>query len=139
MAEKNEKQVKRRWTAVAVAAPDISRKQWWLANILGIVLLSMAALQIISIKEFEENFGIQGINNVRLLAALVIGAELWAAAGFFQMKLSPLFRRFSYALALIVGMFWLIWESYLNSQVFGFSANFFGKYLSQVPGFGAVV
>ena len=55
--------------------------------------------------------------------------ELWAAAGFFKIRLSPLFRNFSNTLALAVAGFWF-YES-IKTMADGFSlsrnANFFSR------------
>ena len=92
----SERQVKRHWTAVAVSPPALSKRQWAVSGVLGLVLVIMAITQLASIKDFESNFAIQGIRDTRALAIFVILAELWAAAGFFQIRLSWLFRKFSF-------------------------------------------
>jgi hypothetical protein len=133
-----EQRTKRRFTAVAVEPPALNNHQWAAAAVVGAVLLAMALAQILSIREFQDNFALQDMPATPVLAVLLILAELWAAAGFFQIRLSPLFRRASNGLALLVGLFWLTWILYLLSSLFKYSANFFGGFLHQQPGFWPV-
>lgn len=134
----SEKTFKRHWTAVATSPPGLTKRQWYFSGTLGVLLAIMAVSQILSIRNFEENFAVQDIHNAQALAAVLIAAELWAAAGFFKISLSPLFRKFSNGLALLVGLFWFTWQLYLVNGLFKYSGNFFGKFLNQVPGFWTV-
>jgi len=134
-----EKFVRRRWTAVAMNPPALSPRQWMLGGLVGTVLFVMAIAQILSVSDFESNFSLQGLSASRTAAFLIIVAELWAAAGLFKIKLSRLFRNFANGSALLVGLFWFIWNAYLLVSSFKFSTNFFGGFTHQVPGIWSLI
>jgi hypothetical protein len=135
----SEKEVKRRWTAVPVDPPVLTDLQWGVAGLVGLVLILMAVAQILSIKDFEENFALQGFTETRLLSVIVILAELWAAAGLFKIRLSRLFRKVSNGAALLVGLFWFSWTAYSVTGLIHYSGNFFGRFAGQLPGWVTII
>lgn len=128
-----ETKVKRHWTAVALPAPNLTPVQQLIAYLLGLLLVAMALTQVISIQQFEDNFAFTGLTHTRPLAFILILGELWAAAGFFRLPLSWLFRKFSNGLAMLLGIFWLGWICYSVTILFSFSSNFFGRFLRLSP------
>jgi hypothetical protein len=133
----------------AVAPPVLDRRHMTAATVAGVVLLVMALLQLLSFNVFTDNFSAVGYSNPNVLAAVVIFAELWAAFGFFRVRLSWAFRAVSNYLAVAVAVFWMFHAfrgvtqySDLQMVVDGKSAivsNFFGKYLTQPMGWWTVI
>ena len=143
-------ETKHHWTVAAAPPPPLSKNQWLLSSFVGAVLMVAALLQIIGFQEFSNNFSATGLGNANWWAGAIIFAEIWAATGFFKLRLSPLFRAVSNFMALLVAVFWVFETA---SQVSGYSgisykiagldhqivANFFGKYLTQPIGWWPVV
>lgn len=130
------------WDVEAAEPPALTDTQWNIAGLLGIVLAVMAILQLISFGSFKE-----WLDEVRLAgptawAIAIIVAELWGAAAFFKLRLSPLFRLISAGLALLVAGFWFVENLQLIAGGAAgqlTSSGFFGGYLSQSPGWWTVV
>ena len=129
----SETNVKRHWTAVALPPPKLKQAQRIISYLIGLLLVVMAVTQVISIQQFEDNFALSGLTHTRPLAFILILGELWAAAGFFQLPLSWLFRKFSNGFSMLLGIFWLGWLCYSATTIFSFSNNFFGRYFHQSP------
>ena len=129
----SETEVKRHWTAVALPPPNLKPVHQVIAYLIGLLLLAMAITQIISIQQFEDNFALSGLTHTQPLAFILILGELWAAAGFFRLPLSWLFRKFSNGLAMLLGIFWLGWICYSVTILFSYSSNFFGRFLRLSP------
>ena len=133
-------EVNRHWPVVAVAPPTLSPGLRVLSNALGVIFLLAAFLQIIGFQDFANNLTDQGLSGARYWGGVIIFTELWAAAGFFKIPLSPLFRKFSNSLAVLVAGLWFYQIVRIMSDDFSISktANFFGKYLTQPPGWWAL-
>lgn len=142
-------QVKNNWP-VAAPPPTLSNNQWYASSLVGIIFVAAAFLQIINFQDFSNNFGTMGLSDANWWAGVVVFAEIWAAAGFFKIRLSWLFRVFSNYLAILAIVFWVFetlrqFSDYygVNSVKYGLDhsliANFFGKYLTQPIGWWPVV
>jgi hypothetical protein len=140
----------RKLTVVAVAPPNLSDNQWWLMSLLGAIFLLTALLQLFSFSDFSNNFAAMGLGTSNLLAGILIFLEFWAAAGFFKVRLSPLFRKVSNWAAGIVAGFWFYASiktvsegangDFLSGlQSSSATANFFGRFLTQQPGWLTVI
>ena len=129
-------ETKRHWTVVAVAPPTLSPQLRLLSNTLGLVFVLASSLQIIGFQDFINNLSSQGLDGARYWGGAIIFTELWAAASFFKIPLSPLFRTFSNSLAIVVAGYWFLQILRIMSDNFNISknANFFGKYLTQHAG-----
>jgi hypothetical protein len=144
-----EQQVKRHWTAAAVQPPALNNRQWWISGLIGSLFLLAALLQIISFNDFSENFAAMGLGRPNFWAAVLILAELWAAVGFFKIRLSLLFRKVSNVAAILAAGFWFYQsiktvtegngDFTVSGQPGSIIANFFGRFLSQTPGWWSVI
>lgn len=135
---------------VAVDPPAVSSQQWsWMA-LIGLVLIVMAVLQLISFEDFSGTLAAEDLSPPKLWAAVIVGAEFWAAASFFKLRLSPAFRAVSRFWAVLVALFWFIepmriWAQSSEAQVLldgrykQAGMGFFGKFLYQTPGWWPVV
>lgn len=130
------------WRAGNVEHPNLTDQQWNMSSLLGIVLIVMAVLQIISFAAFKNWLGDVGFSGTAVWAAVIIIAELWGAAGFFKLKLNPVFRWASNLMAVLASGFWFVENLRLVSA--GASAELansglFGRYLPQHPGWWTVI
>ncbi|MDB5161164.1 MAG: hypothetical protein JWO96_544 [Candidatus Saccharibacteria bacterium] len=141
---------KRQWPVIAESPPDLRRRQWLSLNLLGIILVLMAAAQLLSFGDFTNNLDAMGMGPPKLWAAILIMAELWGAAGFFKVSLSRAFRKVSNFFALFAGSFWFYQtvrqisegnnvQFVIDGKVQNLSASFFGRFLNQMPGWWTVV
>ncbi|HET9850549.1 MAG TPA: hypothetical protein VFP35_02930 [Candidatus Saccharimonadales bacterium] len=147
MARTNEKFS---WPVKAVDPPNLSYGQWQWMAVIGCLFLLMGILQLISFADFSNNFAAIGTGSHKWWGALVILAELWATASFFKLRLSPGFRAVSRFWALAVSLFWFYNDVrqlsegsdlpyFAGGQVHAASANYFGGFLSQQPGWWTVI
>jgi len=129
---------------VAVAPPTLTNRQWYWMSIVGVILVAMAVLQLFSFSDFSGMLAATELSPPKVWAAVIVGAELWAAASFFKLRLSYAFRAVSRFCAGGVAIFWLIqalrvWMQYTTAQVqIGnvykqVGVGFFGSYLYQLP------
>ena len=125
-----------------VDPPKLTSQQWNLAGLLGVVLIVMAVLQIISFSDFKDWLSQVGIDSPATCAVILIVAELWAALGFFKLKLMLGFRAISALLAVLVSGFWFVENLRLVSEGQAgtlTSSGFFGGFLEQSPGWLTVI
>jgi hypothetical protein len=138
------------WPVSAEEPPALVSRQWLSLNLLGVILVVMAMGQLLSFPDFANNFDAMGMGPPKLWALLVILAELWAAAGFFRVRLSRAFRRVSNLFALFVGVFWFYemvrqasegnnLQFFVDGKAHDLSANLFGRFLTQTPGWWSVI
>lgn len=97
-----------KWPPKAVPPPEATTLQWQLAAIMGFLLLSMAAAQLLNFASFAASLDALGLRHTQTVAATVIFIELWGAICCFKLKLSPLFRLFSAILLVVSFGFWFI-------------------------------
>jgi hypothetical protein len=125
-----------------VNPPQLSSKQWNLTSLLGVVLIVMAILQIIGFSDFKDWLDNVGFGSTTVWAVVLIIAEVWAALGFFKLKLMRGFRLISGWLAIFVAGFWFIENLRLVSEAKSgevASSGFFGNFLNQSPGWWTVI
>ncbi len=130
------------WNVEAMEPPRLSNTQWNMTGLLGVLLIVMAILQLISFGSFKDWFAQVELAGPAVWAVVVILAELWAAAAFFKLRLSPLFRMVSSGLALLVAGFWFVENLQLIAGGAAGqlpSSGFFGRYLTQSPGWWTAV
>lgn len=126
----------------ATEPPQLTDKEWNILGVVGLVFLLMAVLQLASFSEFSDWLKQVGFSQPKAWGVVLILAELWAAAGFFKLKLSPLFRIVSTTLALLVSGFWFVQNIRLVSGTMPDnlgSSGFFGRFLEQTPSWFTVL
>jgi hypothetical protein len=126
----------------ATDLPKLSDQQWNMMGILGLVFFLMAILQLASFNDFKAWFDQIDLPQPAAWAVGLIVAELLASAGFFKLKLSPLFRMTSATLALLVSGFWFIQNLRLVSDGASgilMNSGFFGRFLHQTPSWWTVL
>jgi hypothetical protein len=130
------------WPVKAVAPPKLTKTQWVIVAVPGIVLLAAAVLQLLNFADFTDSLSAVGLPGPTVWAVCVILAELWGAAGFFMWRLSVGFRYVAYTMALAVALFWFVESLQLvtNNLAHQLDNNaFFGKLLKQEPGWWTVL
>lgn len=129
------------WPAVTQAPPKLSAEEWNMTMLLGLAFVVMAVLQLTSFSDFRDALTSIGLTSTSAWAAALILAELWAAASFFKLRLSYAFRMASNFFAVLVSGFWFFETVRLvAADMTNLSNNgFFGKYLTQSPGWWTVV
>jgi len=128
-------------TVKAVDPPKLTDQQWNVLGLAGIIFFAMAILQLASFNDFKAWLGAIHLGQPQIWAVGLILAELWASAGFFKIKMSPLFRAVSATLALVSG-FWFLQNIRLVSDgASGVlqSSGFFGRFLTQTPSWWTVL
>lgn len=96
------------WNVKTLDPPILTRMEWIICNLLGAVLIVTALIQLIGFAEFSDTLIAHGLPSASLWAFGLIVAELFAAAGFFKLRLSYLLRAVSGSLALLVAGFWFL-------------------------------
>jgi hypothetical protein len=121
--------------------PSLSSMHWNLLAIPAAVLAVMAILQAISFGKFKDWIEGVRIGWPAVVAVVIILAELWGAICLLRLPLSPVVRFMGVALAVLVSGFWFVENLYVTSASSGQlpSSAFFGKYLSQSPGWWTVL
>jgi len=130
------------WKVRMANPPALSIWQWNVSHLLAVIFVVMAVLQLVSFNDFRNGLGNLGLSAPSLWAAVVILAELWAAAGLFKWRLSYAFRAISMTLALLVAGFWFVLNLQAISNGNGdvtTNSFFFGKFLAQTPGWWTVL
>lgn len=130
-------ETKSSWGVETVEPPKLTDTQWNLTGLLGIILILMAILQLVSFGSFKDWLGQVGLSGPTVWAILIIIAELWGAAAYFKVRLSPLFRAVSSLLAMLAAGFWFVENLQLIAGGAAGqldSSGFFGHYLNQSPG-----
>lgn len=123
------------WNVKALDPPILTQTEWVICSLLGAVLIVMALLQLISFGEFSNILYSHGLPAATVWAIGVILAELWAAAGFFRLRLSYLFRAVSGSLALLVAGFWFLISAQSLAVGDKFSSiGMLGNMVKQRPG-----
>lgn len=130
------------WSVAAMQPPTLRDQQWNMVSLLGILLIAMAVTQVVSFTDFKSWLAAAGLSGPTAWAIGIIIAEVWAAIGFFKIRLSYLFRVISAGLALVVSGFWFILNLQLISNgtadTLG-NSGFFGRFLAQTPGWWTVL
>jgi hypothetical protein len=129
---------------VAQQPPTLTNNQWYLMSFIGIIFFLAATLQIIGFQNFSDNLASMGLSSSNWWGGAIVFTELWAAASFFKIRLSWLFRKFSNFFALTVAGFWFF-ESVRQAAMAPdeispiSNMNYFGHFLSQAPGWWTVI
>lgn len=122
--------------------PGVSPMGWNLLAIPAAVLFVMAILQIISFGKFGDFLSNVNIGWSTGVAVVIIIAEIWGGLSLLRIPMPALLRFWGVTLAVLVAGFWFI-ESlfFVTSDVAKHLGNsgFFGKYLSQTPGWWTVI
>ncbi len=122
--------------------PELSQMNWNLLAIPSAVLAVMAVLQIISFGKFKDWLDSINVGWPAVVAVVLIIAELWGAVSLLRVPLNNMIRFVGVSLAVLASGFWFIETLYLvSSGSAGRLANsgYFGKYLSQTPGWWTVI
>lgn len=125
-----------------VVPPKLTSREWNITGLLGVVLIVMAILQVIGFSDFKDWLNSIGLDSPTTWAVVLIVAEVWAALGFFKLKLMKGFRLISSVLAVSVAGFWFVENLRLVAQVNAgelTNSGFFGKYLHQSPSWWTVL
>ena len=129
------------WTKM-VAPPKLSDKEWANVNVVGLVLLVMAAAQLVGFSEFKNWFAQVDMRDGTAWATGLIIAEVWAALSFSKARLSSAFRLVGHGIAIVVSGFWFVENLQLVSGGAAGQLNssgYFGKYLLQSPGWWTII
>ncbi len=128
------------WKVRMADPPKLNRTQWQLSSLAGVVLIVMALLQLASFTDFKSSLTAMGLKGATAWGIVIVLVELWAAAGFFALRLSYFFRMVSAGLAILVSGFWFIENLQLVSSGSSIStSDFFGRFLRQAPGWWSIV
>ncbi len=122
--------------------PELSPMHWNILAIPAAVLAVMAILQAISFSSFSDWLNSIGVGGSTVIAVVIIIAELWGAASLLRMPMSFMIRFFGISLAVLVAGFWFIEniKQVTNSAAGSLqNSGYFGKYLSQTPGWWTVI
>lgn len=136
------KSAKLNWKVKAADPPKLTDQQWNLMGLIGLAFFVMAILQLASFNDFKNWLQSISLGSPGVWAAVIIFAELWAAAGFFKLRLSTGFRMVSALMALLVSGFWFIQNLRLVSDGAGGilqNSGYFGRFLHQSPGWWSVL
>ncbi|HET7528645.1 MAG TPA: hypothetical protein VFJ84_00230 [Candidatus Saccharimonadales bacterium] len=124
------------------STPDLSPASWNVLAIPAAVLVVMAILQIISFGKFSDFLGNINVGWSTGTAIILIIAELWGAVSLLRVPMNALVRFVGVTLAVLVTGFWFIENAFLvtsdTARALG-NSGYFGKYLSQTPGWWTVV
>ncbi|MBX4188477.1 hypothetical protein KW792_00045 [Candidatus Saccharibacteria bacterium] len=129
------------WSGGA-ATPELTPSNWNMLAIPAAVLLVMAVLQAISFGKFKDF--LEGINIgwPAVVAVVIIVAEVWGAMSLLRIPMNSALRFLGVTMAVLVTFFWFIENLFLvtseSAKALG-SSGYFGKYLTQVPGWWTVV
>jgi len=124
------------------APPNLPKAHSGAVTLLGLVFLAMAVGQLIGFNEFEVVLTVGGISSAATVATLLILAELLAAVGFLNLRISHLLRVLSAVSAVAVSGFWFLYNLKLISEgLAGLMPNigFFGEFLAQSPGWWTTI
>jgi hypothetical protein len=122
--------------------PGVSPMGWNLMAIPAAVLFVMAILQIISFGKFKDFLDGINVGWPAVVAVIIIVAEVWGGISLLRIPMHGMLRFWGILMAVLVSGFWFIENLFLvTSETAKASGNsgFFGKYLSQTPGWWTVV
>lgn len=122
--------------------PELSQASWNILAIPAIILAVMAILQLISFGKFKDWLDGAGIGWSAVVAIIVIVAELWGALSLLQVGIGRAWRWLGLTLAVLVTGFWFIVNitQVTNGRITqGPNSGFFGRYLTQMPGWWTVI
>jgi hypothetical protein len=108
----------------------------------AVVLAVMAVLQIISFGKFKDWLDEIRVGWPAVVAVAIIVAELWGALSLLQINMNSMMRFLGVSLAVLVSGFWFIENLQVASSGGAGqlpNSGFFGKYLSQSPGWWTIV
>jgi hypothetical protein len=124
------------------AKPDLSQRSWNMLALPAVVLAVMAVLQIISFGKFKDWVDEIRVGWPAVVAVAIIVAELWGALSLLQINMNSMMRFLGVSLAVLVSGFWFIENLQVASSGGAGqlpNSGFFGKYLSQSPGWWTIV
>jgi hypothetical protein len=122
--------------------PELNQNQWNMLAIPAAILAVMAILQLISFGKFKDWLDGVGIGWSAVVAVVIIIAELWGAASLLRVPMSAMVRFFGLFLSVAATSFWFVENLYLvsrNSASVAQSSGYFGRYLTQTPGWWSVI
>jgi hypothetical protein len=121
---------------------ELNQNQWNMLAIPAIVLLVGAVLQIISFSDFKDWLDGAGVGWPAVVAVVLIVAEVWGAVSLLQVGMNRAMRWVGLTLAVLVSGFWFIkniQEATNGTITQTPSSGFFGRFLTQAPGWWTVV
>ena len=122
--------------------PELSQSEWNVMAIPAAVLAVMGILQLISFGKFKDWLDAVGVGWPAVVAVLLIVSELLGAVSMLRVPMSATVRKTGLVLAVLATGFWFLKNIQLvNSGGADASGNsgFFGKYLTQAPGWWTVI
>jgi hypothetical protein len=129
------------WSGGATT-PGLNQAQWNALAIPAAILAVMAILQLISFGKFKDWLDGVGIGWSAIVAIVLIVGELWGAVSLLRVPMSAMVRFFGLTLSVLVTGFWFVENLYqVSSNSVGAVQNsgYFGRYLTQTPGWWSVV
>lgn len=130
------------WSTAYAKPALLNKNQKMAASGLAVLLLVMAILQLLGFSEFKDALTTLGMNNgTDGWAVVVVIAEVWGALSLIGVRMNGLFRAFGRMFAVFATGFWFIITLQTVSGIDMSVSNsaFFGKYLTQVPGWWTVI
>jgi uncharacterized integral membrane protein len=122
--------------------PNISQTQWYILAVPAIILLLMAALQIISFGKFKDWLMEIRIGWPAVAAVAIIAAEILGALSLTQINMDRTLRFIGVTLALLVSGSWFVENLQLASSGGAGqlpNSGFFGNFLAQSPGWWTIL
>jgi len=122
--------------------PELSQMHWNVLALPAIALTVMAILQIISFGKFKDWLDGVGVGWPAVVAVVVIVAELWGALSLLQVGIGRAWRWVGLTMAVLVSGFWFvenITQATNGAITQAPNSGFFGKYLTQTPGWWTIV
>jgi hypothetical protein len=124
-----------------IGVPNVNAAGWNILAIPAAALVVMGVLQAVSFGSFKDFLDGVRIGAPTLTGILIIIAEFWAALSLLRIPLPAVFRYFGILLSILVSGFWFVENLFFTTSSGGQLPNsgFFGKYLTQSPGWWTVV
>ncbi len=122
--------------------PALSPASWNALAIPAAVLFVMAILQVIGFGKFKDFLDNISVGWPVVVAIVIIIAEVWGALSLLRVPMSAMARFWGVALAVLVTGFWFIENLFLVTSDTAKAlqnSGYFGKYLSQSPGWWTVI
>lgn len=130
------------WSETFANPPKLNQNQTIAVNLLSVVFLVMAVLQVLDFNQFKDILSNLGLSsNPATWATALVLTEVWTALALMGIRMHGLLRFFGAVFAVFASGFWLVMslQTVINGAAGLTSAGFFGKYLTQSPGWWTVI